>query len=68
MAEPCSCGHKGEGPHPCHACGQPATSRLYQPRLVSLAGRFMKAEMRETWACDVCWAEYMAQRAEVRRG
>lgn len=60
----CRCGHDGNGPHPCHmsvySCRKPATQRFYNPRPVALAGVQMKLEMDETWACDECWAAFLA--------
>jgi hypothetical protein len=53
--------------HLCHGggytCPRPGVQRFYGGRLVALAGVQMKAEMRDTWACDECWAM-----AQVRRG
>lgn len=75
MAEPCRCGHKGEGPHPCHGkghtCGQPASRRFYATGPATTPTRFGQVAFSaaETWACDACWAEYMAGRhAEASHG
>lgn len=66
--ERCRCGWDGTGEHPCHCCkDQPGTMRLYDPRLVPLAGMQMKFEMRDTNACDGCWTWFQAYMADARR-
>lgn len=68
---PCRCGHPAdsEQPHPCHGkgytCGKPATHRIYNPYLASLAGVQMKTGAESTWACDACWEWYLNLRRNL---
>lgn len=59
----CRCGHTGSEPHPCHGdgyrCRKPALRRFTQTGPHALAGMQLKFSMRETWACDECWAAYL---------
>jgi hypothetical protein len=63
--KPCRCGHPADSkdPHPCHylgyKCRKPATQRFYNLHVTCLAGMQMKLGLRDTWACDECWAQYL---------
>lgn len=65
LVPPCRCGwREGEGEHPCHAkqCHRPGARRLYPPmppQDLSSPG------MRETWACNECWARFRARTSEA---
>ena len=71
MDHDCRCGHPKDStdPHPCHGkghgCRKPATIRFYNPRPVALAGMQMKLQVSDTWACDACWADFVALLAEA---
>lgn len=65
----CRCGHRGDGPHPCHypadgvspyTCRKPATQRFYNARPFQGSGTTMKLSVDDTWACDDCWAKHTA--------
>lgn len=64
----CRCGWNGTGEHLCHRCkNQSGFLRFYDPRLVPLAGMQMKFEMRDTNACDECWAWFQVYLEEARK-
>ena len=65
----CRCGAASRAPtHPCHGkaygCRRPAKQRFYDPRTVGLAGAVLKYAVHDTWACDDCWADFVATRAK----
>ena len=70
MEDSCRCGHRGEGPHPCHAkgytCRKPATQRFYNAQPAVLAGVQMKLTCSSTWACDACWEWFKGLQARPR--
>lgn len=65
LAKPCRCGWDGNDEHLCHRChGRPGQRQSYQSTSeFSLVAGQPKSSMRETWACDECWAQFKARRA-----
>lgn len=60
----CRCGYDGEDyAHPCHGagytCRRPARHRFYVEGPAALSGVQMKLNMRDTWACDICWTSWI---------